>query len=215
MNILIISATQNEILKTIHHFKYITKNNFNIEFLETGIGQLHSCFNLTKKLQTSSYDIVIQAGICGSVSKTVLLGEVVHITEEEIIDIGATSHSGFIPLGKLEFALNSSSVQETKFIPNNSLNTNIIKNMPKGYGITSNIAHGDLFWINYLTENYPFAFESMEGATSFFVCNNFNTPVIQIRAVSNYVEIRDTSKWEIKKSIDNLNQYLIDIIHEI
>ncbi len=215
MKILIISATTFEVSKTIKHFQDFNKSNIPIDFLETGIGQLHCCFALTQKLQTTEYDIVIQAGICGSVSKQYQLGEIIHITEDEIIDVGATSETDFIPLKKLDVSKNKAFTQDTVFLPNKTINTKLLGSTKKGKGITSNTAHGDLFWVNYLNKNHPNAFESMEGATSFFVCNQMNTPVIQIRSISNYVEIRDITKWKIEKSIFNLNQFLIQLINEI
>lgn len=212
MNILIVSATNKEFSRTALHFH---NNKNEISFLQTGVGIMHSCFSLTNKLQTSNFDLVIQAGICGSVSKSYNLGDIIHITEDEIIDVGSTSNSDFIPLTNLKFSSTSSQIQEIKFSPDKSVITNLLEKTTKGKGITSNTAHGDSFWVNLLHKNHPLSFESMEGACSFFVCNNFKIPVLQIRSISNYIEIRDTSKWEIKKSIDNLNQYLIELINEI
>ena len=45
----------------------------------------------------------------------------------------------------------------------------------------------------------------MEGAAVFKVCNFFNTPCIQLRSISNYVEKRNKKKWNIPLAIQNLN----------
>jgi futalosine hydrolase len=39
-----------------------------------------------------------------------------------------------------------------------------------------------------------------------------NIPFVQLRAVSNYVEIRDKSKWNIPLAVENLNIQLIEFI---
>ena len=51
----------------------------------------------------------------------------------------------------------------------------------------------------------------MEGAAFFAGCNKADQ-FMQIRAVSNYVEKRDKSKWNMPLAIKNLNDYLIEFI---
>jgi futalosine hydrolase len=48
----------------------------------------------------------------------------------------------------------------------------------------------------------------MEGAAVYFVCNEMNIPVIQIRAISNYIEPRNKSNWDIKKAIKSLEEFI-------
>jgi len=52
----------------------------------------------------------------------------------------------------------------------------------------------------------------MEGAAFFAGCERANGDFIQIRTVSNYVEKRDKSKWEMPLAIKNLNDFLINFI---
>jgi futalosine hydrolase len=44
----------------------------------------------------------------------------------------------------------------------------------------------------------------MEGAAVFYVCLLEKIPFLEIRAISNYVDIRDTEKWDIPTATDNL-----------
>lgn len=213
MKLLIASATLDEIkilksrveLSQIHH----------IDFLITGIGQMHSCFSFTRKLQKTSYDLIIQAGICGSVSLNYSLGELVQIVEDEIIDIGSTSNLEFKPLNLKRFNFEEDEHQNLKFIPQKTVTSKLLEGIKKGKGITSNTVHGDQFWTDYLHKNHPDSFESMEGSVSFFVGNQFYTPIIQIRAISNYVIQENHDKWEIEKAIYNLNHFLIELINEL
>ena len=50
--------------------------------------------------------------------------------------------------------------------------------------------------------------ESMEGASVMMVCEKFNTPSLQIRGVSNYVEERNKKNWDIPLAISNSNHHL-------
>ena len=54
--------------------------------------------------------------------------------------------------------------------------------------------------------------ESMEGAACMLACQEANVPCVQIRSISNYVEKRNKSKWDISMAIDNLNLELKNFI---
>ena len=53
----------------------------------------------------------------------------------------------------------------------------------------------------------------MEGASFFAACDNNINNYLQIRAISNYVENRDKSKWQMPLAIKNLNEYLITLLN--
>jgi futalosine hydrolase len=55
----------------------------------------------------------------------------------------------------------------------------------------------------------------MEGAAFFAGCIDFEADYIQIRAISNYVEKRDKSKWNLPLAIQNLNNELIQLITQL
>jgi len=40
-------------------------------------------------------------------------------------------------------------------------------------------------------------------------------PFIQLRSISNYIAERDKTKWDMRKSIANLNGALIDLVKTI
>jgi len=54
--------------------------------------------------------------------------------------------------------------------------------------------------------------ESMEGAAFFMACEQFEIPCIQIRAISNKVEKRNTANWDLSLAIKNLNNKVEKII---
>lgn len=211
MNILIVSATQKEIAKSQFFFLENKMQNHEIQFLVTGMGQLHSAFYLMHKLQNESFDLVMQVGLCGSVSQNVELGSLVNIVSDQIIDLGASSDAGFISFHDF--------MKENKQIvtwnSNSEFKSPILSQLPKGEGITANVCHGDSYWVDFIQKQHPSAFESMEGASFFMVTSGFSVPALQIRAVSNYVELRNTSHWKKDLAIQNLNRFIIDFCHEL
>jgi futalosine hydrolase len=52
----------------------------------------------------------------------------------------------------------------------------------------------------------------MEGAAFHFACLQEKIPFLQLRCISNYVEVRDKSKWNIPLAVKNLNQVLVEVV---
>jgi futalosine hydrolase len=55
--------------------------------------------------------------------------------------------------------------------------------------------------------------ESMEGAALHYVCLMENLPFVQVRSISNYIGERNKKKWDMNKSIANLNVALTTLIN--
>ncbi|HRB38605.1 MAG TPA: futalosine hydrolase, partial [Bacteroidia bacterium] len=86
MNILIIAATKQEISlfqieksEEIHIYK-----SHNVEILISGPGILATAFHLTRKLKEKQYDLIINAGIAGSLDENIIPGDVVQVKSEQI-----------------------------------------------------------------------------------------------------------------------------------
>jgi futalosine hydrolase len=75
-------------------------------------------------------------------------------------------------------------------------------------GLTGNISHGAPESIARISSGFDPDVESMEGAAVFYVCLHEKVPFLEIRAISNFVESRDTTKWDIPLAIENLTDEL-------
>ena len=90
---------------------------------------------------------------------------------------------------------------------NNFISKNkLISQLKDVKGITVNTIHGNDISISKVIELYDPTIESMEGASFFAACDNNINNYLQIRAISNYVEKRDKSKWQMPLAIKNLNE---------
>ncbi|MEM9847875.1 MAG: hypothetical protein AAF847_08290 [Bacteroidota bacterium] len=78
--------------------------------------------------------------------------------------------------------------------------------------MTVNKVHGYEPSIEQITSKYPVQVESMEGAAFFYAALVSETPFLQIRAISNYVEARNRDNWKLGLAIDNLNEVLVEIL---
>jgi len=98
MKILIVAATWLEVKMLVDEFEPIDESNRflkkyrfddnEIDVLITGIGVTFTTFHLTNTLVAVNYNLVINTGIAGSLTKELEIGEVVNVVTEEFGDLG-------------------------------------------------------------------------------------------------------------------------------
>lgn len=192
MKILLVSATDLE----------IEKERFSdFEILITGIGMLNTSINLTHRLSTGKYDLLINIGVAGSFNTELNIGEVVEVVEEKISELGFEDGERFSEFNELNL----------KNVFKNKSKTDLLSVS----SITVNRVHGNKRSITEIINRLNPDIENMEGAAFFQVCNTFNVPCIQIRAISNKVERRNKDNWNLPLAIKNLNNKLVEIIAEL
>lgn len=214
MNILIVAATSFEIAPLLKEMNVsldgqvlssYTYKHYKVDVLLTGVGMAHTSFYLGKYLN-DKYNLVINAGICGSFTKTLLIGEVVRIEEDCFADLGAEDDEQFLSLEELN-------LYGTYHIKNeNVFNHTYLHCLQNVKSATVNTTHGNTVSINKFLTRTKADVESMEGGAFLLACNQSKTTCVQLRAVSNYIERRDRSKWNIPLAIESLNTFLIDFI---
>jgi futalosine hydrolase len=225
MKILLVSATSSEVeatVKMLDEEKYINDrltgylyNNCQVDVLIPGVGMVATTYWLVKTLATFHYDLVINAGICGSFHRSLEPGMTVNVIEDSFPELVAESGDRILTLdelnllGKDEFPFS-----DGKLINDLKIQLPTLSVLPKVKGVTVNTVHGNKFSIASLLKRIDADIETMEGAAIFYVCKNEQTQCIQLKAVSNYIEPRDTSKWSIPLAIFNLNERLVLILKE-
>lgn len=217
MKILIVSATQFEV-KPLLDFLGIAvpspgMNNANMDFedkdiqlLITGVGMVNTAFMMGRYIN-SLYDLVINVGVCGAFDKQLELGQLVHVTSDILSEMGAEDGEEFLTYDRLNLP------GEHVFSEKYSISNPFIDSLKKVKGITVNTVHGNEVTIKKVQQLYQPDVESMEGAAFFAGCVRAGGDFIQIRAISNYVEKRDKSKWQMPLAIKNLNDFLINFIN--
>lgn len=86
-------------------------------------------------------------------------------------------------------------------------------NLKNVSAITVNTTHGCIKNIDLFRHKFKADIETMEGAAFFYICLKEGVQFMQIRSISNYVEERNTDKWDIPLAIKNLNDKLFEIIN--
>lgn len=223
MKILIVAATWMEVKLLTDELQYIGEKNHllknyslgdnEIDILIAGIGTTFTTFHLTQTLHQNNYYLVMNVGIAGSLTKELKIGDVVNVVSDEFADLGIEKRDEFLTLF------------ESGFIDNNEFpfdggalkasNSNGIIKLQKVRGITTNKSHGRSSSIRELNEKFPAHVESMEGAAVVYVCKWMGINCYQIRSVSNFVEERDSSKWNIPLALENLKTSVLEVLKNL
>ncbi len=194
----LLSQMQQEAVFSPQYSRY-TFEKKEIDVLITGVGMVATAFALGRVLEKQRYKLVVNAGICGSFNKNLPIGQVVTVSSDYFPELGAENGEEFLNLSELGLE----KPENLKFYAKPIKTT-----LPDVSGATVNTAHGNQTSIERFLKQHPVDVESMEGAAVFYACKQANIGCVQIRAISNEVETRDKSKWNIPLAVRNLNDFL-------
>lgn len=202
--LLFVAATDKEI-ESLKEF--CLANNVECEVLVTGVGMVNTAISLTKYLSENDRpELVVNAGIAGAFSTDLSIGAVVQAVSDRLSEFGAEDGATFLPADKIGLVDRSSIEVET---------AKRVQGLKEVSGVTVNTVHGSLDSIQKVRNQFSPDVESMEGAAVALVCQSFDVPWIQIRAISNLVEQRNKDNWNIPLAIQNLNEVLINLLEEL
>lgn len=223
MKILLIAATADEIRPLLesmdrksevsNYFLLKSDKEHEISILISGIGIASAVYRLTKILSAEKFDLVVNVGICGSFSEEYEIGTTLNVVSEQFADCGTEDISGF----KSIFDIGLIKPDEFPFVSGKLLSNadfETINELKKVNGITVNSVSGIEKTISERKLKFSPDTESMEGAAVFYVCLSEKIPVVQIRTVSNMVEVRNKENWNIKLAVNNLNTVLEKIFFD-
>jgi len=194
-SILIVAATENELPKLNGQF-----SNLKIDSLLTGVGMVATTFALTQKLMNSHFDLVINLGIAGAFSEQFEIGNVVQVTSDRLVELGAEDHDKFLTADKLGL-VDSGDLRFESTVK--------VPSLKRVNGITVNRVHGNESSINKVAEQFNPDVESMEGAAVAYVCAKMKVSWVQVRSISNKVEPRNRDSWNIPLAIENLHKEVL------
>ena len=212
MKILLVAATSQEIEPLLSILKKSVGSikSHEVDTLITGVGMVATAFNLGKHLALNTYHIALNIGIAGSFNSDIAIGEVVLVSQDIFSELGAEDGDQFISIDDLGFGT-AGQVSET----DTPIISSKLSQLKKVRAITVNKVHGSEESILKTRSQFNADIESMEGAAFFYACNQFSLPCLQVRAISNFVERRNTEGWNISLAIKNLNNFTLELIESI
>ncbi len=226
MKVLIISATLLEIHPLLEHLKidalkrgelkHTKVCGHEISVLITGIGMMQAAYYTGVLLQNSelNYDKIINVGIAGAFEdKGLQIGDVVNVSQQSYGDFGVWLGDKFKDVFDLGFEVENAYPYKNKKIDID--NGKSFEDLPSVRAVSVNTVSSNRRQIQVLKEKYDPEIEVMEGIGVQFAAKQNEVQICEIRAISNFVEVHDKSKWNIPLAVKNLNQWLLNWINAL
>ena len=192
-------------------FQSFKLHSLTIDIIFSGIGILQTTYALMDYLSHHHPDAWIQVGIGGAFDPSLSIGDVYLIESEVLVEFGAEDRDGrIIDQFELEWMDSDRFPYEDGRLhcPHISDKIPIVT----ASGMTCIHSHGYAPHIEQLRKNVHGQIENMEGASFFYISLMKKIPFLSIRSISNYVEERDTKKWNFDLAIKNLNKVILELI---
>lgn len=226
MRILIVASSNREVmdftskLEFIHqiepHYRSYKSGEMQLDILLTGYGSVFTSYHLTRALHMINYDLAIHIGLAGSFDHFLEQGFVVNVVQDRFADLGVEHKHKIYTLFEEEL-MDENEFPFVEGVLNSLGNFEIdeVESLIPVKGITLNTFYSDPKWITILRDKYSPEIETMNSAAFFYVCLSEKVPFLQIRAISNFVEIRRIENWNIPSALKNLTGSLFHLLEEL
>jgi futalosine hydrolase len=200
--ILIVAATENEVESL--RFPAVSSQ---AEVFITGMGPVAAAASLSRylALQGAKIEAVLNIGVAGAYMGSGINPLDICLAQNEVLgDLGICLQDRIIDF-RPGLAVTTYFEFKNEFIPkfkNIFTNQNIVfKNVNF---VTVNCCTGTKERGEFLRRRHDAGCENMEGAAVAMVCQSFNIPCIELRCISNMVDDRDTTQWQLSEASEKI-----------
>ncbi|MBI5187960.1 MAG: futalosine hydrolase [Nitrospirae bacterium] len=187
-----------------------------IVYLASGIGKTNASHTVTILIEKFSPRLVINFGVGGAYPSSGLKIGDIAIAEKEIYGDEEKYFNEF-PLDKILLK---------KFVKSFNLITrhgsaelaeasSLVTKMKPGPFVTVSTCTGTIKRALELEKRFNAICENMEGVAVAHICTLYGIPMVEIRGISNIVEDRDMSKWDLKLAAENCQMVVMEFLKEI
>ena len=134
MKLLVVAATEFEIAPFL-------LQNMEVEILITGVGTPACMYALTKRLQETKFEFVMQAGIAGTFKNSFPLGETFFVKTDAFADLGIYENESFFTLFEKKFVDPNARPYKNGWLENSSKNS-------------FNLTFANSITVNTVTDNF-------------------------------------------------------------
>jgi len=201
-----------------------------VVLIVSGIGKVNVAHAVTRLIHEFSPAMIMNIGIGGAYPSAGLKIGDVAIAEKEIYgDEGVLLKDGFhgidligIPLlqkGRKkyfnEFPLDKPLIRKAVRASQLVTRHSSLITVKKGAFLTVSTCTGTKKRALELERRYSAICENMEGAAIAHICALYGVPMIEMRGISNIVQDRDLSKWNIKLAAENCQKAALEFIRAL
>jgi len=187
---------------------------FEICVMVAGVGSISTAWSMQKWISVNEKpDLAINAGIAGSFKDDLAIGDVVMPISDCFADAGIEDGNNFLTLAEAGLdRANEFPFSEGVILADPVYSLKMRGILKPARAITVNTVTGSESTRDKLLKKYNPDIETMEGATFFYICSREKIPFLALRAISNRVERRNKSNWDIALALDNLSEKLNEVI---
>jgi futalosine hydrolase len=185
-----------------------------VDVLVTGVGAFQCAAQVSRVLAARRYDLIVQAGIAGSFARELPKLSVVRVVSETCGDLGAEDNGGFVHISDMglldpdQFPFRNGELHATP------VECAALSGLAAVRSITVNRVLSEERSIRWMTERFNPQVVNMEGAGLFYSALIAGVPFVSIRAISDMVGPRDTSKWDIPGAVRKLDVIVEAVLAE-
>jgi len=193
-----------------------------------GIGKANAAATTAVALERYSPHGVICFGSAGAYRDSGLqIGDLVLPQTEIMADEGVACRGHFLDFEALGFPSVERPVERFNRFPApeklhtpaarllSSTTTRLAANFSQGQCLTVSSCSGTGEMGDRLAQHWQGVCENMEGAAVAQVCSAWDVPWLEVRAISNLVEDRDTSRWDLAKASRHAQIAVAEIVQHI
>lgn len=220
--ILLLVATEREMapLLALPEFRALQRDCFGrIELLVTGVGPVAAAIRLTRWLAGREVApgalSVVQFGVGGGwVEEGAELLDLCIAEREVFGDLG-------VAVGEQMEYFDEGMIGCQQYLLDVALRQQLQRSVAGAAGTKSGIfvtvqaVSGTSARGNFLHRRWQGLCENMEGAAAAAVCEEFALPFAEIRSISNYVEERDPSRWQLDAACETVAAALPAVVHSL
>jgi futalosine hydrolase len=189
----------------------------NLQGVVSGVGPGAAAMNLTIAMERQRPEIVILAGTGGGYDGAgVRLKEVCLAESEAYGDLGRCTHEGIEPIEidkealPAVFPLKDRQMRFLKPDFFKIIGELGIKSAPM---VTVSCSSGDFERAERLRFRFGAAVENMEGAAAAQVCDRYDTPLIELRGISNMAGDVDKSRWMMEDALKETASAIVCVLN--
>ena len=191
----------------------------------TGIGKVNTAAAITALIHRYDPALLINTGCCGAYPGSGLsIGDLAAATSEIYGDEGVETPDGWRSLETIGIpVLSHAGVSYFNRLPLSEEIVGQAKSFAAGMGlrlaagpfVTVSTCSGTLARGVELAGRHGAVFcENMEGAAAAHVALSHGVDFLEVRGVSNFVEDRDISRWDIDLAVANVQRFLVEFVTE-
>lgn len=196
-----------------------------VAVLASGIGLVNTAQALTAVMEGRRVDHVIQCGIGGAFPSSGLgKGDIAVATSEIMGEFGVADASGWSDGGTIGIPVLDTDPPAFNVFPTDAALTEQAlsaatrtasdrgTSVGEGAFLTVQTVTGSDEGAQALEERFGALCENMEGAAAAQVCALYGVPFTEVRGISNVVEKRDLSKWDIPTAASHAQATVLALI---